>query len=653
MGRAGDRGVGHLLREGDRGSTPAAPATSSSSSATMPGSPISCFRRPTRPGRPTTSTAATASTSALPAGRAYKVSYNRPFTTRGTAPEDWVFNAEYPMVRWLEANGYNVSYTTGVDTDRRGAELLEHKVFLSVGHDEYWSARSAQRRSRARRRRPPGVLQRQRGVLEDALGEQHLDGRRRRYRTLVTYKETHANAKIDPTRGRLDRHVARPALQPAGRRRPSGKCADRHDLLRQLRHDRHPRPGGRRQDALLAEHHRRQPRCRARSPTLPHGTLGYEWDEDRDNGFRPAGSDPAVGHDRQRCRLPAGPRLDLRAGHGQPRADALPHASGALVFGAGTVQWSWGLDSNHDRGSAAPSLADAAGDGEPVRRHGRAAADASGRARATQRLRPTRSRRRSTITSPAHGATVAANTTVTIVGHGHRQRRRTGRRRRGLGRRRHDLARATGRGDLDLHVADGSASHGAHSSAARPTTAATSGQPGTAIAVTVGSGTATCPCSIWMPTQAPTGARRKRSERGRARHAFRSDVERLHHGDPLLQEHRRTRAPTSAISGPRTARFSSTVTFSGEIGVRLAGSHAAVAGGNHAPTRPTSCRTTRTSGFYAGDDSYFRHQGVENGPLHALRDGVGGPNGVYRYGAERLPDPDLSRARTTGSTSSS
>ena len=45
-----------------------------------------------------------------PAGRAYKVSYNRPFTTRGTGPEDFVFNAEYPMVRWLEANGYDVSY---------------------------------------------------------------------------------------------------------------------------------------------------------------------------------------------------------------------------------------------------------------------------------------------------------------------------------------------------------------------------------------------------------------------------------------------------------------------------------------------------------------------------------------------------------------
>jgi hypothetical protein len=79
-----------------------------------------------------------------PAGRAFKVSYNRPFNTRANISDlgqrSWLFNAEYPMVRWLEANGYNVSYFTGMDTDRRGAELLEHRAFLSVGHDEYWSA---------------------------------------------------------------------------------------------------------------------------------------------------------------------------------------------------------------------------------------------------------------------------------------------------------------------------------------------------------------------------------------------------------------------------------------------------------------------------------------------------------------------------------
>ncbi|HEX9698189.1 MAG TPA: N,N-dimethylformamidase beta subunit family domain-containing protein [Acidobacteriota bacterium] len=39
--------------------------------------------------------------------RAYKVSYNRPFETRAYRAVNLVFNAEYPMVRWLEANGYD------------------------------------------------------------------------------------------------------------------------------------------------------------------------------------------------------------------------------------------------------------------------------------------------------------------------------------------------------------------------------------------------------------------------------------------------------------------------------------------------------------------------------------------------------------------
>ncbi|HET7898691.1 MAG TPA: N,N-dimethylformamidase beta subunit family domain-containing protein, partial [Flavisolibacter sp.] len=85
------------------------------------------------------------STSPVNYGHATKVSYNHPFLTRnggggGGVAEDWLFNAEYPMVRWLERNGYDVSYTTDVDADRNGSLLLNHKVFMSVGHDEYWSA---------------------------------------------------------------------------------------------------------------------------------------------------------------------------------------------------------------------------------------------------------------------------------------------------------------------------------------------------------------------------------------------------------------------------------------------------------------------------------------------------------------------------------
>src|SRR4029077_8687847 len=94
-----------------------------------------------------------------PAGRAFKVSYNRPFTTRvasfpGVSTSGWVFESEYPMVRWLERNGYDVSYTTGVDTRRRGAELLEHRIFMSVAHDEYWSG---QQRANVEAARDAGV----------------------------------------------------------------------------------------------------------------------------------------------------------------------------------------------------------------------------------------------------------------------------------------------------------------------------------------------------------------------------------------------------------------------------------------------------------------------------------------------------------------
>jgi hypothetical protein len=43
------------------------------------------------------------------------------------------------MLRFLEREGYDVSYSTDVDTHERGPLLLKHKAFLSVGHDEYWS----------------------------------------------------------------------------------------------------------------------------------------------------------------------------------------------------------------------------------------------------------------------------------------------------------------------------------------------------------------------------------------------------------------------------------------------------------------------------------------------------------------------------------
>lgn len=52
-----------------------------------------------------------------------------------TGPMGW----EYPMVRFLEREGYDVSYTTNLDVHRDPYVVAKHRVFVSVGHDEYWS----------------------------------------------------------------------------------------------------------------------------------------------------------------------------------------------------------------------------------------------------------------------------------------------------------------------------------------------------------------------------------------------------------------------------------------------------------------------------------------------------------------------------------
>ena len=53
------------------------------------------------------------------------------------------------MIRFIERNGYDASYTSQADVAANAALLLNHKVIISSGHDEYWSGRSA-RTSRRR-----------------------------------------------------------------------------------------------------------------------------------------------------------------------------------------------------------------------------------------------------------------------------------------------------------------------------------------------------------------------------------------------------------------------------------------------------------------------------------------------------------------------
>ena len=236
--------------------------------------------------------------------------------------------------------------------------MLEHKAFLSVGHDEYWSGASA----------PTSKPRARRASTSRSSAATKSSGRRAGrtasrapatpYRTLVCYKETHANAKIDPLPTVWTGTWADPRFSPpADGGRPENAFTGTL-FTRQLRNGaliRSRRPTGKMRFwrntavATLAPD---------QSLTLTDGTLGYEWDEDvPTTGSGPPGlfrlSDTDVDSSRA-CSRTTGRPTDPRR-----RRTALTlyrHASGALVFGAGTVQWSWGLDSNHDRGSAPPSL---------------------------------------------------------------------------------------------------------------------------------------------------------------------------------------------------------------------------------------------------------------------------------------------------------
>ena len=158
-----------------------------------------CSRPPTRPGRPTTSYGG----NSLYTGLARPAAPTRSATTgrsRPAAPaaEDWVFNAEYPMVRWLERNGYDVSYITG-HRHRPARRRAARAQGLPVGRPRrVLVGRAArERRGGARRRREPRVLQRQRGVLEDALGDS-IDGRHAVPHAGLLQGDARRTRKIDP-----------------------------------------------------------------------------------------------------------------------------------------------------------------------------------------------------------------------------------------------------------------------------------------------------------------------------------------------------------------------------------------------------------------------------------------------------------------------
>ena len=81
---------------------------------------------------------------------------NTPVITRGYRSVNAPFGPELAGIRFLEKNGYDVHYASGVDLSlpRVSSDLLRRSsAYLSLGHDEYWTYEQRQALEVARNER--------------------------------------------------------------------------------------------------------------------------------------------------------------------------------------------------------------------------------------------------------------------------------------------------------------------------------------------------------------------------------------------------------------------------------------------------------------------------------------------------------------------
>jgi hypothetical protein len=563
--------------------------------------------------------------------RAYKVSYNRPFHTRVFEPETWVFNAEYPMVRWLEANGYDVTYSTGADSDRNGVLIKNHKLWMSNGHDEYWSGGQ---RANVEAARDAGIhlaFFSGNKIFWKTRWENSIDASSTPNRTLVCYKETHANAVIDPADPPTWTGTWRdPRFSPPGDGgRPENALGGTIFMVNNSAPDitvpqadglmRFWRSTG---IAALAP---------GTSATLAPGTLGAEVDVDLDNGFRPPGLFGVSTTQFTTNDLLLDYGSTYGTGSATHKVTLYRHSSGALVFASGTYQWSWGLDSNHDRSNlgsttdvrmqqATVNLFADMGVQPTTLQPGLAAATKSSDVAA-----PT-----SSITSPLPGSSLSAGSAVTITG----------------------AATDSGGEVAGVEVStDGGTTW--HPATGRKTwsyswTPKASGlasirsravddsgnleSPSAGVTVTVSTPPAcTANCTIWSSTAVPVVADSGPDSSAELGVKFSADVGGNITGIRFYKATLNTGTHVGNLWAS-TGTLLATATFTSETAagwqqVSFSSPVAISANTVYVASYHTNV------GHYSADHDYFASAGVDTPPLHALANGVSGGNGVYAYGA--------------------
>lgn len=247
---------------------------------------------------------------------AVEVSFDRPFA-QGCGSGQY-FRYEHDFVTWAESRGYDLTYLTNVDVDRDPALVMGQRIFLSVGHDEYWSRRAREAVEAALAAGTSlGFFSANSIYWQIRLEPSRDDGRPQR--TMVCWKKR-AGAE-DPLRG-TPLETTKWRLPPVN---------EPENLLLGIMYHSWNRPDPAPWIVRNAGAWPYEGTGVAEGDAIP-GIVGYETDRTSDDGSTPPGTillarSPVIG---------VSGALDLHEA-------AVRDVGSAFVFAAGTIEWSWGL----------------------------------------------------------------------------------------------------------------------------------------------------------------------------------------------------------------------------------------------------------------------------------------------------------------------
>jgi Domain of unknown function (DUF4082)/Bacterial Ig-like domain len=265
------------------------------------------------------------------AARAVKVSFNRPFVQPNFASHDWYTWTDLPFVSWMERSGYSVTYTSNTDLERHAERVRDHRAYIMAGHDEYWSAGMRSALEQGRNAGTSILSPSGNAIYWKVRFENSPTGGQDR--VMVCYKSTQSGGP-DPS-----------GIPTGTWRDPAGANNPENALLGSMYvgdNDYGYSPlvvsAAQGADPIW----RYTPVASSGSPSLGTNLVGWEWDARVSNGREPAGVKVVASRTMSGLILQDAGAV-YADGSATVQSVKYLAPSGALVFNAGTNNWSLGL----------------------------------------------------------------------------------------------------------------------------------------------------------------------------------------------------------------------------------------------------------------------------------------------------------------------